>query len=749
LNFKSIAYLSILFLLATGIALIPVSSNAQKTLKQANAYYESGQYCQSIPLYSKYLNAYIDREALVKRGRAYYHCNQLEEAVNDFNDAVLLNYDDNIIDYYLAKAFHHRHDFETAIEHYKKFLSQNLKDENVRSRIIREIKYCANGIQLEYIQTGAKIENMGSGVNTAGNEINMLQSPGDENRFYYSQSSAVSPGKYDIMVYDLKESDWLKSKKLNEALKDQNQVIAAISSNGQQLFFSRYDDRTRKNTLYTDDYISEIPPLTNIHVFEGPISYELGDRDLFYINDSTFLFSSNRLGGFGGYDIFLTGHANGNWFKPVNLGSQINSANDEITPSMDPSNSTLFFSSDNERSMGGFDIFITQYNTKEGSWGQAVNMGFPFNSAGNDFNFKLLRQSNYALITSDRKTSGYGKFDIYQLILQEKFESRDSNGLKLFLNDRILEIAYPRHGIQKLEVNPTVIRPDSIANVSSGKEQELSEFESELIQLTDKMTGGNEQVTYKTLENESILKVKSLFYDDSNPVLENKHQQEYINSIIETMHANPSFNLKMVGHVSAGDSPWQDLERSIAILLPIVKYMADEGVAPDHIFVSGAGSNLPVARYDINDRLFTAADRLNNRISFHFFNTGNSKIDYELPFVVQHLREDDWFLYQTVESDLAYKLEFQISSQEEFSEISESLPYGIADMDIFTTEKRYYFGIYTKYREAIKAVSSVFVSTGKKGVVRAFVDRVPIDDDNILDYAGKYIDLINFMESEK
>ena len=89
----------------------------------------------------------------MKRGRAYYHCNQLDEAIADYNDALILNYNDDIIEYYLAKAYHHKHDFETAIIHYKKFLAQNLKDKNVRVRIVREIKKCANGIQLEYEQT--------------------------------------------------------------------------------------------------------------------------------------------------------------------------------------------------------------------------------------------------------------------------------------------------------------------------------------------------------------------------------------------------------------------------------------------------------------------------------------------------------------------------------------------------------------------------------------------------------------------
>jgi len=548
------------------------------------------------------------------------------------------------------------------------------------------------------------------------------------------------------MIYSIRESEWLQAEYLNPNHQFYKEVIAAISKDGQQLFFSRYNEKSGTNVLLTDSYIPGDEPLSNIQKFEGPIRYDLGDRDFYMVNDSLFLFSSDRLGGYGGFDIFMCGYQDGYWFNPVNLGPIINSPFDEITPSMDKQESMLYFSSDNLRSIGGFDIYSTSFSKNDQSWKSATNLGFPINSAGNDFNYKLSGSSDKALLTSDRKTDNYGAFDIFQVILSEEKDSISLNEIGDFITGQNLKNAYRRYGLRKIESNQLPkdsITTDAIAKTLPYPE---SEFEDELIKLSEQSIE-SEEVLEKNIENRSVLLVKSLYTDKNKSILEPEIQLSYINSIIETMHENPGLILKMTGHCSPGNSAWDDISQTIERLLPIVKYMADEGVAPDHIQISGAGSTLPVAKNNVNERLKTAAERYNNRIQFKFSNKENINIEYEAPFVVQHLRQDNWYLYRSIEEGLAYKIQVDIINETQFDQLRSYLSQCVSEMDIFTTKRKYFFGIFTKFNYANEVALRIGRETGLTTRVVPFVDEVHVDEENILNFAKDHTDLINYLEA--
>ncbi len=82
------------------------------------------------------------------------------------------------------------------------------------------------------------------------------------------------------------------------------------------------------------------------------------------------VFTSNRPGGYGGYDLYYSLFRNGNWNSPVNFGPGINSTSDEYRPLIgnnpDFSNLFLIFSSDRPGGKGGFDLYFTgiDYSTQ-------------------------------------------------------------------------------------------------------------------------------------------------------------------------------------------------------------------------------------------------------------------------------------------------------------------------------------------------------------------------------------------------
>ena len=81
------------------------------------------------------------------------------------------------------------------------------------------------------------------------------------------------------------------------------------------------------------------------------------------VSKDVMVFTSNRPGGMGGYDLYYSLFRNGNWSSPVNFGPAINTSSNEYRPVIgshpDFSNQFLIFSSDRPGGKGGFDLYFT------------------------------------------------------------------------------------------------------------------------------------------------------------------------------------------------------------------------------------------------------------------------------------------------------------------------------------------------------------------------------------------------------
>lgn len=121
-------------------------------------------------------------------------------------------------------------------------------------------------------------------------------------------------------------------------------------------------------------------------------------------------FASDREGGNGGFDIYLSIRDGNGWSEPYNLGNKVNSSDDELFPFYHDSG-TLFFASNRKNGYGGADIFMMERNEENG-WKDPVNIGKPFNSADNDFGLILNPEGNAGFFTSNRP-GGKGDDDIY------------------------------------------------------------------------------------------------------------------------------------------------------------------------------------------------------------------------------------------------------------------------------------------------------------------------------------------------
>ncbi len=123
-------------------------------------------------------------------------------------------------------------------------------------------------------------------------------------------------------------------------------------------------------------------------------------------------FASNRNGGYGGMDIYVSHFVDGRWQHPENLGEEVNSSGNETFPFVDDLDE-LYFSSDGHGGKGGLDIFKTSYTDAANEvWGKITNIGGPFNSDKDDFGFTIYSNGQEGFFTSSRE-GGKGRDDIY------------------------------------------------------------------------------------------------------------------------------------------------------------------------------------------------------------------------------------------------------------------------------------------------------------------------------------------------
>jgi outer membrane protein OmpA-like peptidoglycan-associated protein len=128
------------------------------------------------------------------------------------------------------------------------------------------------------------------------------------------------------------------------------------------------------------------------------------------------IFASNMPGGFGGNDLWYSKLIGSEWSTPVNLGPEINTSGDELFPYVNKEG-VLYFSSNGLPGVGGLDIYKAG-KVDEAKWGQAENIGSPFNSKFDDFGFIVNETGREGYLTSNR-IGGKGSDDIYSWRTEE------------------------------------------------------------------------------------------------------------------------------------------------------------------------------------------------------------------------------------------------------------------------------------------------------------------------------------------
>ncbi|MBF26117.1 MAG: hypothetical protein CMP49_06385 [Flavobacteriales bacterium] len=128
-----------------------------------------------------------------------------------------------------------------------------------------------------------------------------------------------------------------------------------------------------------------------------------------------FFFVSNRYGGYGGSDIWMSKKINSIWSEPINLGPEVNTSSDESTPFLHYDNKTLYFASKGHKGFGGYDVFSANIDN-QGKILNVSNLGYPINTHYDESGLIVARDGKQAYYNSNVTDD----LNIYSFNLPEK-----------------------------------------------------------------------------------------------------------------------------------------------------------------------------------------------------------------------------------------------------------------------------------------------------------------------------------------
>lgn len=128
---------------------------------------------------------------------------------------------------------------------------------------------------------------------------------------------------------------------------------------------------------------------------------------------NTMVFVSDRNGEKSSTDLFIVKKTGKKWGEAVSLPMNVNSKGRETTPYLTPDGKYLFFSSDGHKGMGGYDIYVSQNNGS--SWSTPINLGSSINTVNDDTHFQYypdLKRAMMAGVTLDEMQCNYNIYEI-------------------------------------------------------------------------------------------------------------------------------------------------------------------------------------------------------------------------------------------------------------------------------------------------------------------------------------------------
>lgn len=381
-------------------------------MSKANAYFEQGQLRASIKLYHKVLDQADIPEAKIRLAEAYRRIGDYHTAAQWY--ALIMGLEESQPEHRLQYGFCllRTGDCEEAERWFEVYLRMQPYD----SRKPELENACATITRLKTKKAGVAIHNLN--INTAGQD---LAPAFFRNGLVYTSASrpeGADRAYAGLFFAPRLETDTIAfgspqpfSGSLDQAF---HEGVATFNPQQNEIFFTRTRETNRQgNLLRLEITAARLLPQGNWSALK-PLSFSSDHYSVAHpsisVDGKRLYFSSDRPGGKGGKDIYVSILINGKWSDPLNLGSPINTAGDEVFPYI-ASDGSLYFSSDGQVGLGGQDLYRVHENAS-GLWERPQNLGAPFNTKADDFAIIVDSTGQSGYFTSNRE-GGAGGDDLY------------------------------------------------------------------------------------------------------------------------------------------------------------------------------------------------------------------------------------------------------------------------------------------------------------------------------------------------
>lgn len=556
-------------------------------------------------------------EAYQMLAQLCYEQGRMEEAICYFAQTLEIDPEGNPEAYRLLAGLKLMHgDYSgalTDIEHYLALPAEQVKSKTagaaIRESCIFAVDAMKNPVPFEP-------ENLGPAVNSEYSEYWPALSVDEQILMFTvmlpgpAQNEADPFNLHEDFFYTTRQDgEWVKRKNAGSPLNTtDNEGAHSMTADGITLWFTACNRQSGLGMcdLYYSSW--EGDRWSSPRNAGSPLNSRYSEKHPAISADGRILyFSSNRPGGKGSYDIWMSKRTGESWSGPVNLGDSVNTPGLEQSPYIHPDQQSLYFSSTGWPGMGQGDLFLTR--RKAGDWTVAENLGYPINTNDDEIGLSLNALGNRAYFASDR---GEGiDTDIYSFEMPEEvrpvpvsymqgrvYDSRSMRGIRAVLQliDLETEEAIMELESQAGEGDYLISLPmdrNYALNVSADGYLFYSEHFT-FTGLHSQLEPLKRDVPLDKVRIGTVVVLNNIFYATGSFELEPTSTAE-LNKVYEFLKENNSIGVEISGHTDNTGTPEFNQKLSEQRAQSVVDYLLEKGIDSGRLKAAGYGERQAVA----------------------------------------------------------------------------------------------------------------------------------------------------------
>lgn len=266
-------------------------------------------------------------------------------------------------------------------------------------------------------------------INSRYDEQNPILSPDGKDLYFTRANDSLNIGgprdKGDIWVSHLSANGvWEKPENLGRPVNDDlKNYMLGFSPDGTIMFLNQ-EKRNPGGLIINDGIAFSVfangkwskPGRVSVDYLLNKSKHQSGSITA---DGSLMLLSLQAYASRGEEDIYICSYENGKWTQPINLGSDINSSGQEMTPYLSADKKHLYFSSNGHGGKGGRDLFVSERKGEAWtSWSKPKNLGSEVNSFGVELNYFIDHKNQIAYFSSTQSSDGYGDIKAHNITIE-------------------------------------------------------------------------------------------------------------------------------------------------------------------------------------------------------------------------------------------------------------------------------------------------------------------------------------------